>query len=871
MLVNTMIRNKLLLLSCLCWAYGPLMAQSTAPAASTPHFDQHEAFNPLFYPSNGNEFRSATGAPGPKYWQNKANYAINASLDTLEHRITGNVSITYTNNSPDKLPFLWLQVDQNIYREDSRAEATASVTGGRFTNRTFTKGDEIKSISVTINGKKTPVQYTITDTRMQVILPQTLAANGASLKLDISYAFTVPQYGTDRMGRLDTKNGWIYEVAQWYPRMEVYDDVLGWNTLPYLGSGEFYLEYGDFDYKITAPANLLVVGSGALQNSSEVLSAQDLSRLAKAKASDKTVMIRDSSMIGKATRKGNLTWHFVCKNARDISWAASKAFIWDAARINLPSGKKSLAQSVYPVESIGAKAWNRSTEYVKGCIEIYSKQWFEYTYPVATNVAGIVGGMEYPGIVFCSYRAQGGSLWDVTDHEFGHNWFPMIVGSNERKYPWMDEGFNTFINGGSTKAFNNSEFYKHRNAQSQARSVYGPDPIMTIPDVIQTNYLGQAAYNKPSMGLEILRDYVLGQDRFQYAFRTYINRWAFKHPTPWDFFRTMENVGGEDLSWFWRGWFINNWKLDQAVKTVQNIDADAAHGSLITVQNNEQLALPVVLAITDADNNTDTVKLPAEIWQRGDTWTFKHVSKAAITKVVIDPDKAFPDINVNNNTWSAGARAIPAGVTATSVIEQYLAAIGGKAKLDAVNDFTIQATGSVQGTDLNMTREFKAPNKYLLDVFIPAMNAHASKIVLNGDSISAITMGNPVPVDPASKAAFRTNLYVVPELQVLKENFKTELAPNLGQVDNKDCYVITVTTPAGQQLELYYEVATGYRLKMVTRVDGQVAGVVETTDYREVSGVRFPYIMRNLVSGEQIEFKVTDLKVNKGVADSDFQ
>lgn len=871
-----MTKNKFFLLSCfyLACGIGTAIAQSTAPApAPTSHFDQHEAFGPLFYPSNGNEYRSASGAPGVSYWQNRADYVIHAALDTAQHRITGGVTITYKNNSPDKLPFLWLQLDQNIYREDSRAEATAAVTGGRFTNRTFTQGSEIKSVYVTLNGRKTAVKYIITDTRMQVILPDTLAAKGGTLKLDITYAFTVPQYGTDRMGRLQTRNGWIYEIAQWYPRMEVYDDVLGWNTLPYLGSGEFYLEYGDFDYQITAPANLIVVGSGALQNASQVLSAKELSRLNKAKTSDKTIAIRDSSEVVNTTdtRKGNLTWHFICKNARDISWAASRAFIWDAARINLPSGKKSLAQSVYPVESSGPKAWSRSTEFVKGCIEIYSRQWFEYTYPVATNVAGIVGGMEYPGIVFCSYRSTGGGLWDVTDHEFGHNWFPMIVGSNERKYPWMDEGFNTFINGGSSKVFNNGEFYHHNSAQLMARSVYGPDPIMTIPDVIQPNYLGSAAYYKPSMGLEILRDYILGPQRFEYAFRTYVQRWAFKHPTPWDFFRTMENVAGEDLSWFWRGWFLNNWKLDQGIKEVKYADADPTHGVLITIENREQLALPVVLALTDEKGNTDTVKLPAEIWQRGATWTFKHNVKAPLTRVTIDPDKAFPDINPANNNWSAGDRQVPDNVSANSVINNYLQAIGGKDKLYAVKDMLMKATGDVQGTEVDMVKEYKAPDKYLLDVVIPAMNTHASKLVINGDSIAVMQMGNKMPVDASNKAAFRSNLYILPELQALNEHSKLELASAIQTVNGQDAYMVTVTGTNNQMTDLYYDVKSGLRVKTVTRAGDQILGVIETSDYRDVNGIKFPFLLKNNIGGEQIDFKVTDMKVNSGVNDGDFK
>jgi hypothetical protein len=538
---------------------------------ATSKFDQHKVFSPLFYPDKGNEIRSASGAPGAKYWQNHADYKLNIVLDTAKHRISGTSLITYTNNSPDAFSFLWLQVEQNIYRKDSRSEATSPVTGGRFNNKTFTNGDEIKGVYIVKNGKDEKVDYLVTDTRLQIKLKDTLRAGGAKIQIKIDYGFDVPEYGTDRTGRVLTKNGWIYEIAQWYPRMEVYDDVTGWNVIPYMGSSEFYLEYGNFDYTITAPASLVVVGSGELLNAAEVLTPKIIARLAAAKNSDKTLMVKDSiDLIGHDAypAKPDLTWHFFCKNARDVSWAASKAFIWDAARINLPSGKKALAQSVYPIESKGQNAWSRSTEYVKGAIELYSNEWYEYTYPVATNVGGSVSGMEYPGIVFCGSDTQSGPLWEVTNHEFGHNWFPMIVGSNERKYAWMDEGFNTFINKVDTKVFNNGEYYEPTDQQKGAPAMFaeGMDAIMNTPDVINPDNLGYAAYEKPALGLTILREQILGEKRFDYAFQTYIKRWAFKHPTPWDFFHSMDNASGEDLSWFWNEWFFTTWKLDQAVK-----------------------------------------------------------------------------------------------------------------------------------------------------------------------------------------------------------------------------------------------------------------------------------------------------------------
>lgn len=621
------------------------------------NYDHHKAFAPDFYPQSGSDYRSASGEPGPKYWQNRADYKINCTLDTASKKVSGEVEITYTNNSPDNLKFLWLQLDQNIYKPNSRGSATTTQTGGRWANTKFTDGDVIKSLSVDMEGKKLSPKYTITDTRMQVWLPQALKSSGNKAKLTISFEFVVPEYGTDRMGQLKTNNGMVYEVAQWFPRMCVYDDILGWNTLPYIGAGEFYLEYGDLDYTVTAPSNMIVVGSGELQNEKEVLTTTQQTRLAAARNSDKTVVIRSAEEIkDPKSRPGGatLSWKFKIQNARDVAWAASKAFVLDAARINLPSGKKSLAMSAYPVESIKKDGWQRSTEMVKGSIEHYSKTWFEFPYPVATNVAGIVGGMEYPGIVFCSFADAGENLWGVTDHEFGHTWFPMIVGSNERKYAWMDEGFNTFINGFSTKEFNKGEYadFSYFPAEELTKFEFGEtmDPLMTTPDVVQQENLGIAAYDKPSLMLNALRDVVLGKERFDAAFREYINRWAFKHPTPWDFFHTMENVSGEDLAWFWRGWVLNNWKLDQAVKGIEYINNNPVNGVFITIENKEQMVMPVTILVKEAEGKEQRIDLPVEVWQRGSEWKFAVKTTSRLTEVVLDPDKKLPDVDRKNNS-----------------------------------------------------------------------------------------------------------------------------------------------------------------------------------------------------------------------------
>jgi hypothetical protein len=651
----------------LCLGFFSLLMTVTlfAQVAPTSTYDNKEAFNPQFYPYPGNDYRSGSGEPGPRYWQNRADYKINASLDTTNHSVTGSVDISYTNNSPDNLKFLWLQVDQNIYRKDSRATATTTAAGGRWANAKFTDGDVIKSITAEYNGKTFSPKYTVADTRLQVWLQDALKSAGGKVKISISFQFAIPEYGSDRMGRLNTKNGWIYEVAQWYPRMCVYDDVQGWNTLPYLGQGEFYLEYGDIDFTITAPSNLIVAGSGELQNPQDCYTAEQVKRWEAAKASDKTVTIRGDKEVtdpNSRPKSANCTWKFRITNARDVAWSASRSFVQDAARINLPSGKKCLAISVYPAESIKKNGWQRSTEMVKGAIEFYSKKWFEFPYPAATNVAGIVGGMEYPGIVFCSHAESGTSLWGVTDHEFGHTWFPMIVGSNERKYAWMDEGFNTFINDGSTAAFNNGEFkeqsfFSDPNAPFMVKYTFGEkmDGLFNIPDVIQQDNLGIAAYMKPGQMLTLLRDVVLGKDRFETAFREYVSRWAFKHPTPWDFFHTMENVSGEDLGWFWRAWVLNTWKLDQAVKGVKYVKDDMTKGAEITIMNVEKMPMPVSVVVREVNGQEHKLDLPVEVWQRGAEYTFGVPSTSEIKEVILDPEKKLPDYNRENNSWKKKA------------------------------------------------------------------------------------------------------------------------------------------------------------------------------------------------------------------------
>lgn len=629
-------------------------------------YDANELFNPLFYKQYGSSFRSGNGEPGKAYWQNKADYKISAELNDQNNQITGSVTLTYSNNSPHNLNFLWFQLDQNLFNPNSRGFAKLPVNGrSRYGNAAnpFFGGYEIKSVKiVSVSGSKsteTPVDPEITDTRMRIDLPKLLKAGGDKVVVKVDYAYTVPEYGADRTGILKNADGNIYAIAQWYPRICVFDDIQGWNTLPYLGASEFYLEYGNFDVSITAPASHVVVASGDLLNPAEVMTAEQLKRYKQAHQSDETVMIRSKDEVkDPATRpnKPKLTWKYSITNSRDFAWASSTSFIWDAARINLPSGKKALAQSVYPGSSDGKNAWGRSTEYTKASIENYSKRWFEYPYPIATNVASNVGGMEYPGIVFCGSTAKTGGLWGVTDHEFGHTWFPMIVGSNERKYGWMDEGFNTFINDIAGKDFNNGEYaQKEGSAHDMAKFMYGDrsEAIMKTPDALKENNIGLSLYMKPGFALTLLREQIVGPKRFDSAFKKYIRDWSFKHPSPWDFFRSMENGVGEDLAWFWKSMFLENWRLDQAITKVEYQGNSPKNGAILTLENLEKAAMPVVIEYETVAGNKGRVKLPVEIWQNGPVFRTRIAVNEEILKITIDPDKAFPDFNSENNTWTS--------------------------------------------------------------------------------------------------------------------------------------------------------------------------------------------------------------------------
>ena len=649
-------------------ALAPLLLLFPFAALSqTPAYNPQQTFAPLTLPQPVNSYRAANGAPGPQYWQNRADYLLHATLDTQAKVLHGEETITYTNNSPETLTSLWVQLDQNTYRADARSNLAA---GGRrgVVNANHTEGYELEDVQI-YNPTKSPTQkgasqkavYVVSDTRMQVRLAVPLTP-GATTKLLIRYHFTIPGRWGGRMSWGDSKTGPIFDMAQWYPRMCVFDDLHGWDTEPYLAN-EFYLEYGTFDYTVTVPSNMVVAGSGDLVNPREVLTPDQLKRLAQARASDKTVTIRTAEEAAAATQAtqatGTKSWHFQMQSTRDVAFSASAVFLWDAARMNLPASdvrgpKAPLAMSYYPLESAGDTAWGRSTEYLKDSVERFSARWFPYPYPNAINVAGPSSGMEYPGILFDGIDDKGKTLFFITAHEIGHSWFPMILGSNERRDAWIDEGFNTFIDTFESDDFNHGEYAPKRDGEYAPGGGHPADeiavvmqdqaapPILTRADAIQEKYRHPITYFKSAFGLTLLREQILGPARFDFAFRKFIADWAFKHPSPSDFFRAMESEGGEDLSFFWRGWYLNDWQLDLALTA-------GTTPNTVTLTNRGQLVLPATLEFKLGPTST-RIAIPAETWIQKTSVTIPLPPSSQSGTITLDPDHNLPLANRTQTT-----------------------------------------------------------------------------------------------------------------------------------------------------------------------------------------------------------------------------
>ena len=651
-------------------ARAPAPTQPSRPVTLTPALKAPVAdtgiFSPLPLPEP-TETRNADGSPGPRYWQQTVDYTLKAVLDTAAKRLSGTEQVRYTNHSPDTLRFVWMQVDQNLFRPGS-VGSLLFAQDTRFGGAGFPGGFEIESITQSwlaakpapaATGRRrkatvspadphtAPLKWRVDDTMMYLDLATPLPPGGTTT-LDLVYSFNIPEHGADRMGR----DGSLYEIAQWYPRMAVYDDVHGWNTDQYLGQGEFYLEYGNIDYEVTVPAGYIVAGSGVLQNPTEVLTAAERGRLATAIKSDTTIAIVTAEELASGAARprpdSTQTWRFRAEHVRDVAWAASPEFLWDAS-----GWDGVLAQAYYRPSA--TDLWKDAAKMSRYSIVEYSTRWFRYAYPQISAVEGPVSGMEYPMMAMEAKGEDGPDLYNVITHEIGHMWFPMMVGSDERRYAWMDEGFNTFMN-----TFSEEDYWKRDDTEirrGEARFVTALDqtataqPIMTPANRYRDDqHLGALAYVKPSIMLLALRNKVLGPEVFDTAFREYTRRWAFKHPQPADFFRTIDQVSGRDLSWFWRGFFFTTAALDQSVETVRQAPDSASE---VVIRSLGSAVMPVELRIGYADGTDDLVKLPVEIWYGGNRYLYRYNPGKQIVSARVNPDGAFPDVVPANDGWSS--------------------------------------------------------------------------------------------------------------------------------------------------------------------------------------------------------------------------
>ena len=618
-----------------------LGAQTRASVADSSHF------RALTLPTP-NEYRASDGRPGPKYWQQQVNYRIDATLDPAKNEIRGAETIHYVNRSPMTLPYLWLFVEQNLCEPNSVTNVLNQPplvflgTSFDFSCQGFNSAPRLESM--TIRGKE--VKRTRYGTTLRVDLDSALVP-GASVDIAARWHFNVPLQGGGRMGH----DGPLYEIAQWYPRLAVYDDVKGWNHEPYIGAGEFYLEYGDFDVTLTVPNEDIVAATGELQNAAQVLTMTQRQRLDVARHSDTAVAIITAVEAADAAKTrppagqaATRAWHYTAHSVRDFAFAAGPGMRWDASGYN-----GILIEDLYRPK---ADKWPEVNRIGREAIKYYSEQWFPYPYSHATTVEGPIEGMEYPMLTFTPNSPTREDQQWVIAHEFGHEWFPMVVGSNERLYPWMDEGFNTFIDlGNAAKYFAGKPYGDtievHPLHLYAEHAVPGNEqPLIEKPVEVRDLFWG--GYQKPALMMQMLRYEVLGKDRFDPAFRAYIRAWAFKHPTPSDFFRMMRDESGMELDWFWRDWIFTTARLDQAVDSV----ARAADGTTsVYLSNRGTMVMPATLAITFTDGSTQEVKLPIEMWNLSDRFTYRVPGAKMVQRVVVDPRSALPDIDRGNNTW----------------------------------------------------------------------------------------------------------------------------------------------------------------------------------------------------------------------------
>ena len=599
--------------------------------------------------------RTTTGAPGQRYWVNAAAYRINARVTPNTKRVEGTTEITYRNHSPDTLTNLHVDLTQNFHRGDAIRFENAEVTGGVELRRVAVGGQALTTAG---NGPR----YQVFDTRL-VILPPRPVLPGDTVNLAIDFAFTIPQRGAgERMGWND--NNLIF-LAYWYPQMTVYDDVIGWHPDPFVGTTEFYADHSSYNVTIEAPDDWIVYGTGRLTNAEQALSATTLERLRRAEQSDQIVNVVTAADFATATRQtpnNVLRWNFVADSMRDVTYSFTRQSLWDATRT--PVGDRNGdGQPDYALINAfyrqSAPLWRNAARYSQHSIAFLSRYLaMPYPWPHMTAVEGggiIGGGMEFPMMTLIGdYNERGDeALYGVVAHELAHMWFPMLVSSDERRYSWMDEGTTTF---NENQARN--DFYPGKNAnlddQNQYLSVARAGMEGEIMRRSQYHYTpiayGTASYSKPATMLVALRG-LLGVDVFNRGLQLYGQRWKYRHPYPYDMWNTFENVSGRDLDWFWSTWYYTTWTLDQAVAGVTS----TANGATIVIEDRGRAPMPVRLVVTTQSGDTIRQEVPVETWLRGATRTTVNVTTTSqVTRVEIDPERVFPDIDRTNNVWTRG-------------------------------------------------------------------------------------------------------------------------------------------------------------------------------------------------------------------------
>lgn len=599
--------------------------------------------------------RSATGAPGASYWQQRVRYRIDAELDPKTSRLTGASRVHYHNRSPDTLGVLQVMLYQNAFAEGAERVRQVPVTGGVTLERVTLDGTSLSG------GARLGAGYRVDGTLLYITPAQPLLP-GDSAVLEFDWHFTVPPRGAPRTGHAD---GEAYVVAQWYPQVAMYDDVRGWHDLPYWTNGEFHQPYADYEVALTVPEGWSVSATGVLQNADEVLNERTRARLARALAQDSVVRVvtADDLETGGATVRepgGQLTWRFSAGDVRDFAFAASPRYLWDATRALLPDADGDGREEVVAVHALyrpEAERWHEAARYMRHSLSYHARAWGPYIYPHVSAAEGPIGGMEYPMLLFIGSPRSPEALYGVLSHELAHQWFPMMVGSNETLYAWQDEGTASYMEDLSAADY----FSGSRPAlvtQDAYLAIAGRDaerPIMTPPDLFGAGpQYGIAAYSKPASLLRALSR-VLGDSVFERGLRTYAERWLLKHPTPWDFFQTFEEVSGRELDWFWSPWYFDTAWLDQAVADVSVVEGGAvapAERVRITIEDLGTAPMPVELAVTLATGEVLRTTLPVQPWLAGrTTQTVDIDAPARVVRVEIDPERWFPDVARANNAW----------------------------------------------------------------------------------------------------------------------------------------------------------------------------------------------------------------------------